>query len=67
MSADEERPPSEHQRTKSSYDEIALSAYFIALERARRGEEGDALTDWTEAERIFGLQTGENGGQNAPS
>lgn len=48
----QQRPPS------SSYEEIALSAYFIALERARRGEEGDPLKDWVDAEREHARQGG---------
>ena len=35
-----------------SYDEIALRAYFIALDRHSRGERGDPLRDWIEAERL---------------
>jgi hypothetical protein len=43
--------PSSAQSANSNYDAIALSAYFIALERARRGEEIDPLADWVQAER----------------
>ena len=35
-----------------SYDEIALRAYFIALDHHSRGEPGDPLRDWIEAERL---------------
>jgi hypothetical protein len=40
-------PPS---APKPSYDAIALKAYFIALDRHARGEPGDPLKDWIEAE-----------------
>ena len=38
-------------KPKPTYDEIALRAYFIALERHARGESGNPLEDWHEAER----------------
>jgi hypothetical protein len=34
-----------------SYDDIALRAYFIALDRHRRGQPSDPFKDWVEAER----------------
>jgi len=46
----------EHQRlvpvasVRPTYDEIALRAYFIGLERDRRGEAADPFGDWVEAE-----------------
>jgi hypothetical protein len=59
MSANDEQPRAGQQRpSKPSYDEIALCAYFIALERSRRGEEGDAMRDWAEAERQLNVQSG---------
>lgn len=33
-----------------SYDDIALRAYFIGLDRAARGEPDAPLQDWAEAE-----------------
>lgn len=33
-----------------SYDEIALRAYFIGLDRETRGEPSAPLQDWQEAE-----------------
>jgi hypothetical protein len=33
-----------------SYDDIALRAYFIGLDRAARGEPGAPQQDWAEAE-----------------
>jgi hypothetical protein len=39
------------QSANPRYDEIALRAYFIALQRHERGEPGDPLKDWVEAER----------------
>ena len=45
-SGNEETP-----KPEPSYDEIALRAYFIALHRHSHGTPGDALQDWTEAER----------------
>lgn len=36
--------------THPSYDEIALRAYFIGLDRDARGEKSDPLRDWAEAE-----------------
>ena len=36
---------------KPSYDEIALRAYFIALNRHAAGEPDDPIRDWVEAER----------------
>jgi hypothetical protein len=36
---------------KPTYDEIALRAYFLALDRHRRGEASDPEKDWTEAEQ----------------
>ncbi|MEP6668131.1 MAG: DUF2934 domain-containing protein [Chthoniobacter sp.] len=50
--------PSDSPRTegaapasKPTYDEIALRAYFLALDRHRRGEPSDPQKDWTEAEQ----------------
>ena len=40
-----------------SYDEIALRAYFIGLEREARGEPSAPLRDWAEAEKQLSLQT----------
>ena len=40
-----------------SYDEIALRAYFIGLDREARGEPGAPLEDWTEAEHQLSSQT----------
>lgn len=34
-----------------TYEEIALRAYFIALQRHRQGEVGDPQHDWAEAQR----------------
>jgi len=39
------------ETAKPCYDTIALKAYFIALDRHARGEPGDPLKDWSEAER----------------
>ena len=36
---------------KPTYDEIALRAYFLALDRHRRGDPSDPEKDWTEAEQ----------------
>lgn len=38
------------------YNEIALSAYFVALERNARGEPSDPFLDWIEAERELKAQ-----------
>jgi hypothetical protein len=43
-------------RSKHAYDDIALRAYFIALDRHRRGEESDPLKDWVEAEHQLSLE-----------
>jgi hypothetical protein len=40
-----------------SYDETALRAYFIGLERDARGEAPDPLRDWIEAEQQLVAQT----------
>ncbi|MDR3403460.1 MAG: DUF2934 domain-containing protein [Chthoniobacter sp.] len=37
--------------SKPTYDEIALRAYFLALDRHRRGEPSNPEKDWTEAEQ----------------
>jgi hypothetical protein len=46
-----------------SYDEIALRAYFFALERHARGEPGDPFLDWLEAERQLNVNSA---GENRP-
>ena len=43
--------PATSETVKPSYDEIALRAYFIALNRHANGEPGDPLKDWIEAEK----------------
>lgn len=40
-----------------SYDEIAMCAYFIGLDREARGEPSAPLQDWTEAEHQLTAQT----------
>jgi hypothetical protein len=40
-----------------SYDDIALRAYFIGLDREARGEPSSPLRDWEEAERQLSVQT----------
>jgi hypothetical protein len=40
-----------------SYDEIALRAYFIGLDREARGEPSAPLQDWAEAEHQLSPQT----------
>lgn len=46
-----------------SYDEIALRAYFIGLDRETRGETCDPLKDWTQAERQLSARTACAAGQ----
>jgi len=46
-----------------SYDDIALRAYFIALGREQRGQGGDPLQDWMEAERQ--LRSGDFAGRGS--
>jgi hypothetical protein len=43
--------------TTPTYDEIALRAYFIGLDRETRGEPSAPLQDWTEAELQLSSQT----------
>lgn len=45
------------QVASPSYDEIALRAYFIGLDREARGEPSDPSRDWDEAERQLLVQT----------
>jgi hypothetical protein len=40
-----------------SYDEIALRAYFIGLDREARGEPSAPQQDWTDAEHQLTAQT----------
>jgi len=49
--SDSPRPESSIPAAKPTYDEIALRAYFLALDRHRRGEPSDPEKDWTEAEQ----------------
>jgi len=59
--SDSPRPESTTAAAKPTYDEIALRAYFLALDRHRRGEPSDPEKDWTEAEqqlRHAGMATG---------
>lgn len=51
---DDSTPPDDPRRPamrKPSYDEIAMHAYFIALEKARLGQPSHPLEDWIQAER----------------
>lgn len=43
--------------SQPSYDEIALRAYFIGLDRETRGEPSAPLQDWAEAEQQLSSQT----------
>jgi len=45
-----------------SYDAVALRAYFIALDRHRRGEPPDPFKDWTEAESQLRLANRQGNG-----
>jgi hypothetical protein len=39
------------KKTRFTQDDIALRAYFIAEKRQKDGLQGDAHSDWIEAER----------------
>jgi hypothetical protein len=56
-SMNSDSPAPDSQDPKTSYDDIALRAYFIALDRHRRGEPADPSRDWLEAERQLGEAT----------
>ena len=49
--------PATDPATSPSYDEIALRAYFIGLDREARGEPSAPRQDWAEAEHQLGSQT----------
>lgn len=56
---------SQPERSEPTHEEIALRAYEIYLERA--GAPGDALEDWTRAERELREKSSKSRGKAGPT
>lgn len=51
-------PAAKSTVTIISQEEISLRAYYIAESRRSRGESGDEISDWLEAERQLRIEKG---------